>query len=221
MSPFEIMFGTQPVEIPTAFPHINVPAAEEHISYIMRIREEALTAHQLAQEQMIEQVKGKILSFKEGDLVWLDSRNLKTIGQIRKFSPRREGLFKITKILGPVNVKLDLPPRWKIYPVFDVSLITPYCENEIHRLNFTKPPLDLIDNEEEFEIETIVSHQRKGNQWQFLIKWKGYPTSDNSWEYENNLEHSEETLNTYKDQHGVVPIINHTQNKQQNGKCTQ
>ncbi len=28
MSPFEIMFGTQPVDIPTAFPRINVPAAD-------------------------------------------------------------------------------------------------------------------------------------------------------------------------------------------------
>ena len=60
-------------------------------------------------------------------------------------------------------------------------------------------PLDLIDNEEEFEIETIVSHRRKGHQWQYLVKWKGYPTSDNSWEYEINLEHSEETLNEYKE----------------------
>ena len=31
-----------------------------------------------------------------------------------------------------------------------------------------------------------------------MAKWKGYPTSDNSWEYEINLEHSEETLNEYK-----------------------
>ena len=107
---------------------------------------------------MIERIKGKLPSFKEDDLVWLDSQNLKTAGQIRKFSPRQEGLFKIAKILGPVNVKLELPPRWKIYPVFHVSLITPYHENETHGPNFIRPPPDLIDNEEEFEIETIVLH---------------------------------------------------------------
>ena len=48
MSPFEIMFGTQPVEIPMAFPRVNVPAAEERINYITRIRQEALAAHMLA-----------------------------------------------------------------------------------------------------------------------------------------------------------------------------
>ncbi len=88
MSPFEIMFGTQPVDIPTAFPHVNIPAAEEHISYIIRIQQEALAAHQLAREQVIERIKGKLPLFKEDDLVWLDSRNLKTAGQIRKFLPR-------------------------------------------------------------------------------------------------------------------------------------
>src|SRR6266567_4739628 len=77
MSPFEIMFGTQPVDIPTAFPCVNVPAAEERISYITRIQQEALAAHQLAQEQMIECIKGKFPSFKEDNLVWLDSQNLK------------------------------------------------------------------------------------------------------------------------------------------------
>jgi hypothetical protein len=81
--------------------------------------------------------------------------------------------------------------------VFHVSLLTPYHENDTHGPNFTKPPPDLIDDKEEYKIETIVSHRQKGNQWQSLIKWKGYPTSDNSWENEDNLEHSEETLNEY------------------------
>lgn len=48
MSLFEIMFGTEPVAIPTAFPCINVPAAEECFKLINQIRDEALMAHELA-----------------------------------------------------------------------------------------------------------------------------------------------------------------------------
>ncbi len=116
-------------------------------------------------------------------------------------------------------MKLELPPRWKIYPIFHVSLITPYHENETHGPNFIRPPLDLIDNEEEFEIETIVSHRRKGNQWQYLIRWKGYPTSDNSREYEDDLEHSEETLTEYKECHGITRIIQPHHSTQKPRKC--
>ena len=210
MSPFEVMFGTEPVAIPTAFLRINVPLAEERFKLITQIRDEALAAHELARQLMTQRVKGKSPTFKEGDMVWLDVRNLKTTHQIRKFSPRREGLFKIEKILGPVTARLELPQRWKIHPVFHVSLLTPYHENETHGPNFTRPLPDLIDNEEEFEIETIVSHRRKGHQWQYLVKWKGYTTSDNSWEYKINLEHSEETLNKYKERHGLLDPTNPT-----------
>jgi hypothetical protein len=89
-------------------------------------------------------------------------------------------------------------------PHVSCILLTPYHENDTHDPNFTQPPPDLIDNNKEYEIETIVSHRRKGNQWQFLIKWKGYPTSDNSWENKDNLEHSEETLNEYKEHQGGI-----------------
>ena len=56
-----------------------------------------LTAYELACQLMTQCVKGKSPMFKEGDMVWLDTRNLKTAHQIRKFSLRREGLFKIEK----------------------------------------------------------------------------------------------------------------------------
>ena len=136
------MFGTEPVAIPTAFPWINVPLAEERFKLITQIQDEALAAHELACQLMTQCVKGKSPTFKEGDMVWLDARNLKTTHQIRKFSPRREGPFKIEKILGPVTARLELPQRWKIHPVFHVSLLTPYHENETHGPNFTRPLLE-------------------------------------------------------------------------------
>jgi hypothetical protein len=60
----------------------------------------------------------------------------------------------------------------------------PYTETPSHRPNFTQPPPDLIDEEEEYKVEQICSHRTWG--WhktlQYLIKWKGYPESDNTWE---------------------------------------
>ena len=42
-------------------------------------REEALAAHELARSRMTDRQKSTFTPFKKDNLVWLDSRNLKTI----------------------------------------------------------------------------------------------------------------------------------------------
>jgi hypothetical protein len=61
--------------------------------------------------------------------------------------------------------------------------------------------VELLNGEEEFEVEAIVAHWKKGWGLQFLIKWQGYPTSDNSWEPQKNLKHATEILSSYKVNH--------------------
>jgi hypothetical protein len=65
--------------------------------------------------------------------------------------------------------------------VFDASLLLPYCETPSHGPNFSQPPPDLINGKEEFEVEQIKAHQNisRSKCLQYLIKWKGYPDSDN------------------------------------------
>ena len=90
----------------------------------------------------------------------------------------------ITRVVSPVAYQLALPPSWKIHPVFHASLLTPYTETVEHRSNYSKPPPDLIEGTEEYEVESIRSHRHHGprRQLQYLLKWKGYPESDNTWE---------------------------------------
>jgi hypothetical protein len=61
------------------------------------------------------------------------------------------------------------------------------------------PPPDLIDGVEEHEVEFITRHRLRGCSHQYLVKWKGYPTADNTWEPESNLDHAAELLKEYKD----------------------
>jgi len=51
-----------------------------------------------------------------------------------------------------------------------------------HRENYSRPPPDLINDQEQYEVKTIRSHRYYGRkkQLQYLIKWKGYPESDNT-----------------------------------------
>jgi hypothetical protein len=72
-----------------------------------------------------------------GQLVWLKGKNLPLPYGTAKLAPRRHGLFKITRIISPVAVQLELPVQWNIHPVFHTSLITPYTETQSHGPNFT------------------------------------------------------------------------------------
>ena len=73
---------------------------------------------------------------------------------------KRQGPFEILEVLGPLTYRLQLPKQWKRHAVFHATLLTPYHENATHGPNFLEPPPDLVDGEEEYEVEAIVSHLR-------------------------------------------------------------
>src|SRR6266702_1224773 len=85
--------------------------------------------------------------------------------------------------MSPVNYRLKLPMQWSIHDVFHIDLLTPYHETDLHGSNYSRPAPDLIDNEEEYEVEKILDIRQFGKRRkkQYLIKWKGYPDSDNEW----------------------------------------
>jgi hypothetical protein len=123
-------------------------------------------------------------SYRIGDQVWLEGRHLRTNQPTAKLSARRHGPFKVLEVLLKVSYRLELPTQWSIHPVFHIDLLTPYRETPTHGVNYPRPPPDLVDGEEEYEVEKILDAQPRGRgrKLHYLIKWKGYPTSDNSWE---------------------------------------
>jgi len=91
-------------------------------------------------------------------LVWLDATHLKLPHQKAKLTLKHLGPFKITKEISPVAYQLALPINWRIHDIFHASLMSPYHEMTAHSPNFTHPPPDLIEGEEEYEVERIVTH---------------------------------------------------------------
>ena len=62
-------------------------------------------------------------------------------------------------------------------------------------------PKDRTNLSPEYEVEAIISHRRSGKGQAYLVKWKGYPTSENTWEPERNLYNAREILKQYKRRH--------------------
>jgi len=76
-SPFFLMMGYDPIAIPEGFPRTNTPYAEQRLLDLQQARREAEAAHKIAQSRMTERFNRRLPPFKTGDLVWLDSKNLK------------------------------------------------------------------------------------------------------------------------------------------------
>jgi hypothetical protein len=196
-SPFKLIFGTDVRPLPDSFKPTNTPAADQKLAQIIKIRNEARAALEIARRKMVERKRVRWEPFKEGDMVWLDASNLNTGYPSKKLAPKREGPFRIKRVKGPVNYELEIPTRWKINPIFHAKDLVLFRENDIHGPNYIKPPPDLVQGQEEFEVEAIVGHKPRNNPTHFLIKWKGYPTADNTWQTRKDLNNAKEILNDY------------------------
>ena len=80
--------------------------------------------------------------------------------------------------------------------MFHVDLLTPYRETEFHRANYARPPPDLIGEEEQYEVEQVLDERNygRGKKKQYLVKWKGYPDSDNQWLDAKDMENTQELI---------------------------
>src|SRR6266851_2016701 len=113
--------------------------------------------------------------------------------QVSQISPEKTQPLPNRRGHLPCGVLAAPSPPVDYTPCFPRSLLTPYVQTKEHRENYSRPPPDLIDNREQYEVETIRSHQRHGKkrQLQYLIKWKGYPKSDNTWEPVDHVQASQ------------------------------
>ena len=186
--------------IPLSFENTKFPAIEKRMETLKKNREEELAAHELARTRMIERRRSSFIPFKLGDRVWLDTRNLKA-NHHKKIGPKREGPFEIIKVIGPVTYRLRLPKTWKIHNMFHTTLLQQYKETEVYGANFNKPPPELIEGEEVYEVENILRHRKRGRGYQYYVQWKGYPISDASWELAEVFSDDGDFLKQYKERH--------------------
>jgi hypothetical protein len=139
--------------------------------------------------------------YQVGDQVWLEGRHLHTNQPTVKLAPKRHGPFKVIQVMSPVNYQLELPTQWSIHDVFHTDLLTPYRETPTHGANYQRPPPDLREGMEEYEVEKVLDSRRygcTGAKLQYLIAWKGYPDSDNQWVNWDDAEGAQEAILEFK-----------------------
>src|SRR5713226_5143153 len=196
VSPFETLIGI-------ILRGLNDPAIQESDwDRITNLKNARAKAHKaILHSQMLITRDGNFKPYKEGELVWLDARNLQTSHPSHKLRAKRYGPFEITKALSHITYQLKLPPLWKIHNTFHATYLSPFKETQEHGPNFLEPPPEIIEGQEEWEVKEIINRRFFGKKKkQYLVKWKGYSDAHNTWEPEENI-FTNELVQQYKGRH--------------------
>ena len=135
--------------------------------------------------------------FEEGDWVFLSTTNLRVRTLTKKLTPRYVGPLRISQKISRTAYRLDIPSSWKarrLHDVFYVGLLKEH-KGPMPQENVQLPPL--ANEEEEFEVEYIREHRKTVGGYKFLVKWKGYPEEENTWQSRKDLANAPRIVARY------------------------
>ena len=102
------------------------------------------------------------------------------------------------KDIGLGAFQLELPEGWMIHNVFNEDLLTRCVEPKFKgQHKEPAPPPTIINEEEEYEVEEVRKHRKRGWGTQYLVHWKGYGDEHNQWIAESGLPHARQVIEDY------------------------
>jgi hypothetical protein len=196
-SPFHVLMGYHPCADYSGAPS-TIPRVNTRLEQYDEARRKAQNLMRRAQQSWVQHRDTP--KYKTRDQVWLEGRHLRTNQPTAKLAPKHHRPFEVIQVMSPVNYRLKLPTQWSIHNVFHTDLLTPYRETPTHGANYQRPPPDLVDGVEEYEVKRVLDSCRYGRRrkLQYLIAWKGYPDSDNQWVNWDDAEGAEDAIQEFK-----------------------
>ena len=203
-TPFFINYGLHPKIFPIESITSNNPSVLEFLSSAQEATKFAYNRILQQNEKMAKYANKSRMQqkFNIGDKVWLSTKNLSLEdgSGSRKLNPKFCGPFKILEKITEVTYRLELSEPMKarrIHDAFHTSLLKPYFEDKFERYGKPLPPIQLDDGSIEYEVEAILSAKKKQGKMFYLVKWKGYPDHENTWQSEDDLKNAKQLLDAY------------------------
>jgi hypothetical protein len=203
--------GKSPIVPTTWGAHGQPPSdASEEVPMVTQLDEERWRLWEMAKANLekahkwykdfVNKSRRKV-NFEEGDEVWLNIKNFRLLeGLSHKFLGPYVGPFKVLEKKFLDIYKLKLLENLRVHLTFHVSLLNPVTRDALrpNRKHNSRPPPDLVHNEPKFEVEAVFkSRQLRGQEWEYLVKWKGYHPIEASWVNESDMEHAQEAIEEF------------------------
>ena len=127
------------------------------------------------------------VKFAPGDLVMVRSKELLDAAEIGKLRDRWEGPFKVIKEANPNAYLLKVAKRFRFDPTVNVDRLRPYV---VRAGAPTQPGPIPGAAHDVYEAEAVLNHKQVGpsRRLHYLVHWRGYPSSEDSWEPAENLQ---------------------------------
>ena len=85
-----------------------------------------------------------------------------------------------------------------IHNVFNDDLLTRCVEPKFQgQHKDPAPPPTVINEKEEYEVEEVWKHRKRGQETQYLVYWKGYGNKHDQWIAESGLPHARQVIEDY------------------------
>jgi hypothetical protein len=151
--------------------------------------------------------------YQKGDKVYLSAQNLPTLRATKKLDGKFVGPYEIVERVGTSAYRLRIPTSWKVYNVFNEALLKPYIRAVFPKQKEQEKEWEDKRKEEEeakaeteFEVEEVVdSRVKRGRKLEYLVKWKGYPYEEATWEPEDNLQNAQEEVERFHKRKPAAP----------------
>lgn len=202
-TPFYLVYGREPLT-PSCIVSSPSPAADTwwaKWTEALQRSTDIVNQAQARQRTAVDQTR-RGGGYQIGDLVFLSTSNLTLSPELnRKLTARYVGPFEVSDLITDVTVKLKLPNEWKIHNSFHISRLKPAHPGTEYPTHQDEVPNDPIirEDEQEYEIEKIIkSRVSSTGKKEYLIRWKGFGRSEDTWEPAEGLKNAKEIVSAFE-----------------------
>jgi len=215
--------GTEPVQepVPAMTRHqqrefLNATAAAERIERVTARAKAFMAEAQERYAHYADASRVDAITYSVGDRVWINTANIRTGRPMHKLDDKWKGPFRVTKVYRRAVV-VELPPEFKIFPVFHVALVKPYepglpgqeslnaeADKRAEGIVLTNSGESEEDEEGEmWYFDKILNSRKVRGTLQYRIKWP-HPHKP-TWEPAENLKGCDEEIQKFHDANPKKP----------------